>query len=89
MIISGWYDRHRFYRGLFLKIAVVDHTGHFDSAAKLHLPPLPTDLRRAQRLHKTACGLTELNLRLRELLSCSLSEASVCVRRSSIFRRVR
>ena len=35
-----------FNRGLFFKIAVVDHAGHFDRAAKLHLTPLATHLRR-------------------------------------------
>ena len=65
----------RFNRGLFLKIAVVNHAGHFDRAAKLHFSPLPTDLRCAQCLHKTARGLTELNLRLRELLELLLERS--------------
>ena len=69
----------RFNRGLFLKIAIVNHTGHFDRSAKLHLSPLPADLWCAQCLHEAARGFAELNLRLRELLELLL-ERSISLR---------
>ena len=54
------------------KVDAVDHTSHFNRAAKLHFPPLATDLRRTEGLHKAARGLAKLDLRLGELLELLL-----------------
>ena len=59
-------------RHLLVEVAVLEHAGHLDHPAQLHLPPAAPRLRRAERRHQIAGLLLQLlvaEVELRHLLA--------------------